>query len=496
MRGRGAAAVLLPAAVGLVAAAGAVGISGFGYKQLLVVLAAVAVIPLAAVTRQARAIVLCAWILSLTYFRVSFPIPSMAGFQGFYVTVADGVFLLALVLWFCNIVFERRTLEPNGVALWKAALPLLLVCCISAALAQRSDWAGYEAVRVAKTIPILLFCRYNLERRQWWVAVCALGLALVAQTGLAILQYKGIIGNYQLEAWDTEIRPNGTLAHASIFSGYMLLLGPLFLALAIILEHRVLKALAALAWVMSGVGLILAMSRMPWLIAGVEALLLTVVLVGMNLVSLKRAIGVWSVAMVLAGLAVVPLLDRIRSRISSDLNTAVAWRMRMNEVGVAMLQEHTFFGIGLANFPLYLNSVNMEFSDSLDDAMSGMLHRAGAQGQQVKGFHWVWVPHNLYVLLAAETGVLGLLAFLLLVGSAMRAGLRAMRTPDAVIRAASAGILTGMLGVLAQMLTDWALWLDPLLYTFVVSAALLAAAPAAAARYASRSFVAAASQVN
>ena len=95
---RKTAATLSAVLLGFIAAAAAVLLSGLTMKPLLLSLFVAGIIPLAAVTRQPKALLLCAWIMSLTYFRVSFPIPSMAGFQGFYVTVADATFLLLLIL--------------------------------------------------------------------------------------------------------------------------------------------------------------------------------------------------------------------------------------------------------------------------------------------------------------------------------------------------------------------------------------------------------------
>jgi O-antigen ligase len=145
----------------------------------------------------------------------------------------------------------------------------------------------------------------------------------------------------------------------------------------------------------------------------------------------------------------------------------------MIEIGIENWQKHPMLGLGLANFPLSLKSERMEFGDSLDDAFAGVYKRAGAEGQEIKGFHWVWVTHNIYILLLAEIGTLGLLAFLLFVWWALRAGLHARRLQDPVYRGASIGLLVGICGVLLQMMSDWAIWLDPILYTFAIVASLL-----------------------
>jgi O-antigen ligase len=463
--------------VGLMAAGLAVQARDLPAKPLLLMTGVLSLLPLAAVTRVTKPLLLTAWIFSLTYFRVTFPIDSMAGFQGFYVTVADGVFLLVLAFWFYEAVLARHLTVSlpaklnSGMTLF--ILPLLLVCFVSALLATRTDWSTYEVIRIAKIPIFLLYCRHNIGKREFWVCLAALGLSIIVQTAMGTLQLRGLLGNYEQEAWAPEPRPNGTLAHASIFSGYMVLLLPIFATLTATLPNRLLQLASATAALMALVGIALTQSRIPWALAILELLAVAVFLVGLKIVSVKRAIGVLAVGGVLGGLVLIPLIGRIERRIASDFDTAVGWRLKMNDVGFDVFKTHPFFGIGLANFPLYLQDTDMEFADSLDDAFSGVYNRPGTQSAPEKGFHWVWVPHNIYILLLAEIGSLGLLAFLFFVGMALRAGIRALKVPDPLYAAAAAGLFIGACSVLIENLADWAMWLDPVLYTWVVAIALL-----------------------
>jgi O-antigen ligase len=393
------------------------------------------------------------------------------------VTAADGVFLLVLTFWFCEAVVGRhRAMRSSlrrgrGIALF--VVPLLLACFVSALLAARTDWAMYEVIRVAKIPVFLLYCRYNIGKREFWICLAALGLSIVVQTCLGTLQLRGLLGHYQQEAWAPEPRPNGTLAHASIFSGYMVLLMPVFAALAAALSNRLLQIASGAATAMALVGIALTQSRIPWALSVLELMAVAVLFVALKIVPVKRAIGALAIGGVLGSLTLIPLLGKIQRRIASDLDTAVSWRLKMNEVGIDIFKQHPFFGIGLANFPIYLKNTDLEFADSLDDAFSGVYNRPGTEAAPARGFHWVWVPHNVYILLLAETGSLGLLAFLFLVGMAFRAGLPALRVRDPLYVAAAAGLFIGMCSALIENLADWALWLDPVLYTWVIVAALL-----------------------
>lgn len=464
---------LIACLLGIAAAAVAVALSDLALKPLLLSLAGGAIIPLAIITRRARAIFILAWVLSLTYFRVIFPIESMAGFQGFYVNIADGVFFGAMLWWALEIIIAKRPRIAYGPPAVRFVLPLVVVAFLSALLAQRTDWAMYEVIRLVKLPLILLYCRYNLGGRDWWIAVGALGFAVVFQSAYGAGQLLGVIGKYRLEAWDVEARASGTLAHPSILSSYLLLLTPLFVSLAIVVPIRRIKVLCVFSAAMGLLGLAITLSRIPWVIAGLQVGTVVLLLVLVRLISFKRAIGGLVAGVALLGIAMVPLIPRIQRRVQSDVDTSISWRLRMIEIGIENWQKHPMLGLGLANFPLSLKAERMEFGDSLDDAFAGVYKRAGAEGQEIKGFHWVWVTHNIYILLLAEIGTLGLLAFLLFVWWALRAGLHARRLQDPVYRGASIGLLVGISGVLLQMMSDWAIWLDPILYTFAIVASLL-----------------------
>ncbi|MDQ2901026.1 MAG: hypothetical protein M3Y07_14700 [Acidobacteriota bacterium] len=134
----------------------------------------------------------------------------------------------------------------------------------------------------------------------------------------------------------------------------------------------------------------------------------------------------------------------------------------------------------------------MPFHDSLAQALATGHEQASGDerspGEQINGLatgsngsRWMWVPHNLYFLLLAETRLFGLAAFLLFVGASLAVAWKAAALSGAW-GGASLGLLIGMCGVLGYMVIDYAMWLDPVLYMFALVAGLLSAAPSLARR--------------
>ncbi len=85
-----------------------------------------------------------------------------------------------------------------------------------------------------------------------------------------------------------------------------------------------------------------------------------------------------------------------RAQISSG-EPAVVYRLAYNELGTEIVKNN-FFGVGIGNQVIYA-------------VKNGLYRKLGMTER------WQWQPiHNIYVLMAAEIGVLGLLAFLLFLG--------------------------------------------------------------------------------
>jgi O-antigen ligase len=71
-----------------------------------------------------------------------------------------------------------------------------------------------------------------------------------------------------------------------------------------------------------------------------------------------------------------------------------------------------------------------------------------------EGYVWVFIVHNQFLLVASETGVPGLIAFLAVIGIALRAAVACMRARDPVLSETGAILTTSIVALI------WALNLD------------------------------------
>lgn len=145
--------------------------------------------------------------------------------------------------------------------------------------------------------------------------------------------------------------------------------------------------------------------------------------------------------LVIAGVLILAILPTnvgkrlltIESMFSSDdlsvVDASADKRRHLLEVGLAMLEAHPLLGVGVANFGnRYAQYASVVGSSSLDYSPAG-----------VRQF-----PHNLYLEIATETGLLGLAAFVAVMSATLLSLHRSRRTLLARGETAHAGLVTAI----------------------------------------------------
>lgn len=190
---------------------------------------------------------------------------------------------------------------------------------------------------------------------------------------LAWLQRLTGSGYFFLGSIGTEFayRPQGTLAHPGILGSYLVVLLTLGVTLYFSERSRPVRA-ALLGWALVAAGaLILTLARTEWL----------GFLVAMSIVGLvkRRRLALLVLAGALLLLAAVPLL---RERLMAT--DSVYWRLDLWQAAIDLAWPPTLLGLGLGTSPLHINLL----LPNVDTP-----------------------PHNDYLKVLIETGLLGLLAY-------------------------------------------------------------------------------------
>jgi len=399
-----------------------------------------------------------------------------------FLNLVDIPIILLAILFVVDLGFGRRRL-PAWTRLDTAIAVALALSLASVANTSEHALLFFEMARYAKYLVLFWALRTCVDRPDWIWGFTAVSLGVLGLQGLvAMAQYflyftlplpVGGVSESAFELIGGELiqRVTGFLGHSNTFAAYLLV--PIALgALLLVTRVRVVCRLAALPALGLGLvallltfsrngllslallvplvaGLAIATGRLPRAtpIAGVGVALIVILLVfgfGLDEVTLRS----WGLLGDGAGQGVI---SAIMTRIAYDPGKAVESRLDLLRIAGRMVRQHPLLGIGLNSF---------EESMALYD-------RAGT-------VHIIQQPvHNVFALVAAETGLPSLCAWLL-------AGVLLLRRSWRLLRSGGeAAFLAGALGVSSIVLLsfsnlfDLTLRKEPLLGMMTLVAALV-----------------------
>jgi putative inorganic carbon (HCO3(-)) transporter len=459
-------------------------------KSLLEILAAVGTLLLALLSRRAKDVYFAAYILALTYNRQYFSFNGLFGDMGphgIYWVPADPLLLLLFAVSSLEVITGReQAARSTGLMAGGAApvLPFLAVCLVSMLTARHPEWAVSDAIRVVKLALLMIWLHRNLTPRLWLTAVAALGAAIVMQSGLGVLQVLVHSGKNLLSVVgvgasapdlgeEIENRARGTLGHPNFLAPYLLVLVPAAVGLALFSRNLQLKLLGGAISLAGLAGIAASQSRAPTALIAVAVVAMLLIATRLRALSPATLLGGSVIGVTMIAALLLPYRDAIAKRIYGDLTASVEFREEYNAAALSMWNEHPLLGVGLNNFTVDLQRYSKR--------LAGMVRQL-EQLQDQAAIRAAAPVHNVYLLILAETGVLGLMAFLIFLAAVLRRGIRASVATTGATRGICIGLTVGLLANFAQQTVDFSLWFDPSWYTLGLVAALLGAAPGVAPR--------------
>jgi O-antigen ligase len=216
-------------------------------------------------------------------------------------------------------------------------------------------------------------------------------------------------------------RPVGTGGSPNETGGHIAILLLVTLSLLLYTKSRFENTLVWIVLLMGMAALILTFSRGSWVGFAVGLVVFLFVALRHHWMSWKKVITVAILIVMILGVFSVPMA----ARLSQDDRGAAWARVPLMKLAFNMIQEHPFIGIGVNNFsielPRYLSS-------------------------ELRG-EWLYIVHNQYLLVFAETGLIGLFFFLSIIAIVMQTCLRCIKHNDPLISPLSTGILSGIIAL-------------------------------------------------
>lgn len=375
--------------------------------------------------------------LGLLLLVVTVPFGSLRQVQVGVVNVGAGEAVLGLTLasWLMRLAVEQRHEPAWRRRAWPSlALPLALllgVMLLSVLGTFSLQHSVKELVKWTEVLIVYVMVAVGLDARWRGRLVLAMLLAGSLAAAQGIYQFLFRMGPEGFVLFDRFMRAYGTFEQPNPYGGYLGLTLPLALGLlaAVALDRGawrrgsrlLLAAVAAGSAVLMLAALIMSWSRGAWLGFAAAVLAIGVALVvrsGRGAVLVVVLVAIVAYAVLAGGLASVPpavvqrlddflpylgVMD-VRGVEVTDANFSVLERMAHWQAAWAMWTDRPWLGVGIGNYePIYAR-----YALPLWDLPLGH-------------------AHNYYLNIAAEAGLAGLLAYLLLWAAALRLAWRAAR---------------------------------------------------------------------
>jgi O-antigen ligase len=304
---------------------------------------------------------------------------------------------------------------------------LVAVCC-SVFVASHLDLAAYEIFMLVQTFLIYVYIVKTLGRREDIFLVTNLLITSMLLHAVVMIGLLGIGHNVHLGPFlariESGMRVGGTFGSPNGAASFISLLLAPCLAMQMAGRSRRQRWLAMVALLVGTFALVVTLTRGGWLAGGVSVSLFCICTWRRGWLSPMAPLAFGACA----ALAVTLYVGAIGSRLTFEEGSTVMGRLTLIELAYDMAIDNPLFGVGANNF-----AANM-------DRYIAYLDLPGT---------WLHTVHNKYMLVWAENGPLGLLAFACFLTAMVRQGWRTWKIGNGII--ALLGLAFGV-GVLGQML--------------------------------------------
>lgn len=291
-----------------------------------------------------------------------------------------------------------------------------LIVGLSLITSQNIELSAYQLIKLIELILLFLYIKYNLSLlnlRKILGIFVASGVfqALLAisqfffQSSLGLKHFEAGIFNANIPGVATFfvqgtkfIRAYGTAPHPNVLAVFLLTsIFCLYYLYATRITRISARMIQIIVLFILMLGLFLTFSRAVIIIfVGASLFYFFIVFLHLNKLKRHKIIELFILFIIICGFFIVIFWPEISARfLGTSLDEqAVTLRVHYNDIALSIIKEKPLLGLGSGNFVWYLLS-----------------------NYQFKNF-WLYQPvHNLYLLIASETGILSLLFFLLFVGS-------------------------------------------------------------------------------
>ena len=357
--------------------------------------------------------------------------------SGIFLSVVDISILGLIILWVIgrkssDVIADNKLFYHSDLT--KPALLYVGANIVSLLVSSDKTWCFYGIVNTIKLFAVFFVVANSIRtEREMKYVMSFLVISLFIQSAIYIVQHFtgmdfDVLGQSQLSGeFYGATRERGLMGQANASGAFFSACLVLSISLYFIMRRTLTKVLLGITISLGVCALIITLTRIAWLALVVSSVI--VMVIGMKRKWLKFRI----VIPILAMLVIVALSfwGSITTRFQKDDAGSAYSRIPSMILMMQIIGDHPLLGVGVNNY------IDVKSRYLTDDAEKVLRH-----------------PHNLFLLVLVETGLVGFLSFMWFLCKIFKVGMMNIRSKDCLKSKLGTGILLAIFGICVNNLTN------------------------------------------
>ncbi len=356
---------------------------------------------------------------------------------GFNVSLLSICVLGLYVTWVFELATHRACRHRKHTCC-AVALIYLMAVAISALVAENVLYTFFELVLLGQTYLLFLFLVQRVIERQDLMFLMTIVAVAVLFQSVIVAGSTYVLPSLGVETLDLKLltitigedgRPGGTMISPNIVGSYLATLLLPVSSLILISRSQLVKFLANVGVIFGGLATVLTQSR-----GAIVAVLVACLVFGIPMF-VRGWLPKWFPALA-AGVALVvaiPLYQMLQQRVLGDDENAAMSRVPLAQVASQIISDHPVLGVGAGNYHLVAGKYSSKSPFRSE---------------------WFQTVHSKYLLVLAETGLIGLSAFLVFIICCIGRGWSAWNMNDRSMSPLTLALVAGVVGHLVHFNLD------------------------------------------
>jgi putative inorganic carbon (HCO3(-)) transporter len=340
--------------------------------------------------------------------------------------------------WSLRAMASRIRQQRSSLHINIPLLAYLLIAALSVFVARDPTLALFDVWLLVEACLIYFYVANNIRTREDVLFVVKLLMIGCLFESMVIIIMRFTVNASTSWAFPIHIiaenlgtkgmRIGGTIGVPNVAGAYLSIMIASAVSLLFTNLGRPYKWMAAAVLELGGIALILTFSRGGWIALAVATVVLCFSTWRQRGLSLKAPVTILATLVLLY----LPLHGLISARIFGDDKGSAESRIPLDKLALRMIADNPMLGVGANNFTVAMDRyVTSEFRHA-----------------------WLWAVHNRYLLILAETGIGGLLAYLAFLFGTLRRGWRCWKFQDPLLSPIALGFVAGIAGNMVHQSVD------------------------------------------